>query len=707
MTAPVGAPARMGHQPGLDGLRGLSVLAVIAYHAGFSAFHGGFLGVEVFFVVSGYLITTLLLEEHERSAAVSLRSFWVRRARRLLPALAVVLIATTLWVLLWGSPEQASQLRRDLPWAVGYLANWGQILGDVPYFASGDPPLLRHLWSLAVEEQWYVVWPLVFAWLMRRTRSDGRRARRVLSGAVVAYALGWWVVRGGATPMGWPVSGADRINFAYLSTPTRASGLLLGAAAAFVWRPWRRPGLGRLPSRPLDLALGLSLGVLGSAVIGADLTAGYMYPGLLAVTAVASLVAIGVSVHPAATGARFVLGNRWIVAVGRRSYGLYLWHWPVFVVMGATDGRLGPFVVASMVTVILSEVAYRVVEVPLRSGLLGRWWRRRAPGRRAVVAVSVSGVLTLSMAVAAVDEFDPSVGGAEQEFALASADSVDPAVLDETMKVSTTVVEDVPTAPTTLASDPTVSSEGDPIDDGSPATTLVAPPTTVPLALPEEPVRLVILGDSQAGSLAVNLPSGIEEFFDVVDGSSDGCSVHESGVVRSRLPFALDMAMCDGVLDRWERRAASGGVALVVLGAWDVLDLEVEGVSRPFASLEWNSLFVERLDTAVSRVLDAGATVALLEVACMRPVDVEGAGVPALPERGEDDRVAHLNSLLAGYAAATNGVTFVEGPDAWCADEVIATDLDYRWDGVHVYRPGAKLIIETVAPALLGLAAVG
>ena len=166
------------------------------------------------------------------------------------------------------------------------------------------------------------------------------------------------------------------------------------------------------------------------------------------------------------------------------------------------------------------------------------------------------------------------------------------------------------------------------------------------------------------------------------------------------------MAMCDGVLDRWERRATAGGVALIVLGAWDVLDLEVDGIARPFASLEWNSIFVDRLDSAVSRVVDAGATAALLEVACMRPLDVEGAGVPALPERGDDGRVAHLNSILAGYAEATDGVVFVEGPDAWCADESIATDLAYRWDGVHVYRPGAKLIIETVAPALLALAAV-
>ena len=677
------------------------MLAVIAYHAGFSTFHGGFLGVEVFFVVSGYLITTLLLEEHERSATVSLRSFWVRRARRLLPALAVVLVATTVWVLMWGSPEQASQMRRDLPWAVGYLANWGQILGDVPYFASADPPLLRHLWSLAVEEQWYVVWPLVFIWLLRRTRSDRRRGRLVVVGAVVSYLLSWWVVRGGSAPMGWPVSGADRINFAYLSTPTRASGLLLGAAAAFVWRPWRRPGLERLPSRPLDLALGISLGVLVSVFIGADLTAGYMYPWVLAVTAIAGLVAIGVVVHPAASGARVVLGNRWIVAVGRRSYGLYLWHWPVFVVLGATEGAVGSFLVASAVTAVLSEVAYRTVEVPMRSGALGRWWTRRAPGRRVVVVGVVASVLSLSVAVAAVDEFDPSIGGEEQEFVLGPAEEPsDESALGESVVSTTLVVGDVSTTETTSPSADEVTTVSTTV-----ASTVVTT-TTLPLVVPEEPVRLVVLGDSQAGSLAVNLPSGVEEFFDVVDGSSDGCSIHESGIVRSSLPFALDMAMCEGVLDRWERRATAGGVALVVLGAWDVLDLEVDGVTRSFASLEWNSIFVDRLDSAVSRVVDAGATAALLEVACMRPVDVEGAGVPALPERGDDDRVAHLNSILAGYAEATDGVVFVEGPDAWCADEAIATDLAYRWDGVHVYRPGAKLIIETVAPVLLALAAV-
>jgi peptidoglycan/LPS O-acetylase OafA/YrhL len=153
----------MGYQPGLDGLRAVSVIAVIFYHAGFTWMHGGLLGVEVFFVVSGFLITSLLIEERGRSGGVSTRQFWMRRIRRLFPAL----LAVSTWTALFGTTEQASQMRRDLPWSILYVANWGQILGDVPYFQSGDPPLLRHLWSLAVEEQWHLLRPLAFVVLMR------------------------------------------------------------------------------------------------------------------------------------------------------------------------------------------------------------------------------------------------------------------------------------------------------------------------------------------------------------------------------------------------------------------------------------------------------------------------------------------------------------------------------------------------------------
>jgi peptidoglycan/LPS O-acetylase OafA/YrhL len=174
----------MGYQPSLDGVRALSVVAVILYHAGFGWMKGGFFGVEVFFVVSGFLITSLLIEERDRNRRIDLRQFWVRRWRRLLPALFAMLLVVSVWAVFFGTAEQHTQLRRDLPWGILYLANWGQILSDTPYFA-GTPTLLRHLWSLAVEEQWYVLWPLVFLGIALRGRSDRRLGRSLATVSAV------------------------------------------------------------------------------------------------------------------------------------------------------------------------------------------------------------------------------------------------------------------------------------------------------------------------------------------------------------------------------------------------------------------------------------------------------------------------------------------------------------------------------------------
>ena len=177
----------MGYQPSLDGLRALSVAVVLLYHAGFSWMHGGFFGVEVFFVVSGFLITSLLIDEHDRNDRIAFAKFWNRRARRLFPALYAVLLFVGVWAALAGTAEQQSQLRRDTVWSIFYVNNWGQILGDVPYFA-GEVPLLRHLWSLAVEEQWYLIWPLLFVALMRL-----RLSRRVVGAIVVGAAFAVFV----------------------------------------------------------------------------------------------------------------------------------------------------------------------------------------------------------------------------------------------------------------------------------------------------------------------------------------------------------------------------------------------------------------------------------------------------------------------------------------------------------------------------------
>jgi len=144
-------------------------------------------------------------------------------------------------------------------------------------------------------------------------------------------------------------------------------------------------------------------------------------------------------------------------------------------------------------------------------------------------------------------------------------------------------------------------------------------------------------------------------------------------------------------------------VVLVVLGAWDLFDLELDSGSIGFATPEFDQVFTANLNEGLDRATENGAHVGLLEVPCMRPVSAEGAGVPPLPERGDDARVAHLNDLLRSVADSRSDTSFVVGPTEWCSDETIATDLGYRWDGVHVYKPGANLIYETIAPALLAL----
>jgi peptidoglycan/LPS O-acetylase OafA/YrhL len=660
-------PGRLGYQPGLDGLRGLSVLAVIGYHAGFGWLRGGWIGVEVFFVVSGFLITSLLVEERESSGRIDLGQFWRRRARRLLPALGVMLAVVATATLLLGSAAERASVRRDLPWALVYLSNWGQIAGDVPYYAT-EAPVLRHLWSLAIEEQFYLVWPLAFV-VLSRTRMRPVAVARALAVLACTAMIATFVLQvGGPGPLFGDV---DRTNFMYLSTVTRASGLLLGAAAAFVWRPGRRPsGTGGDPGRPLDLAGAVAVAVLGCTAVAATLSAGYVYQWLLPVVSVLALVVVLVSVHPSSRLVRGALSWRPLVGVGRRSYGLYLWHWPVFVLAGATHGSVARFAFASAITVAVSEVSYRVVETPARRGALGRWWRHAGPARSRVLLIATCGALLLAGLYGAVKPYDPAVGGADATF-------------------------DAPVA--TPAPSPVAAA---PPATGSPPP---APPTT-PVSTATD---LAVVGDSQAHSLAVNVPSGLEGTFDVENGAIDGCSVYDAGrVLSARTTFRNYFQICAGWQAEWADAVtrSDASIALVVLGAWDVFDRETaDGSVLAFGTPAWDDDLRARLQEGIDALVGAGAAVAILEVGCMRPIPIEGAAVPPLPERADDERVAHVNDVFRSVAAANAATTtFVAGPD-WCGNEALATDTGMRWDGVHVYKPGAKLIFDTIAPSLLAL----
>ena len=241
---------RLPYVPGLDGLRALAVIAVLLYHAGPRWAPGGFLGVEVFFVISGYLITSLLLAEWRQRGRIDLAAFWVGRARRLLPALYVLLVVTLAFAVLF-LPEEVAGLRLDALAAVGYVTNWYLVLGQESYFeAVGRPSLLQHLWSLAIEEQFYLLWPLLFAAGMSLgTRRWWRRrlllaALAALVGAAASALLMTVLYGTGVEP--------SRL---YYGTDTRATGLLVGAALAYVWAPFvwvprRTPGAMDRPAAP-------------------------------------------------------------------------------------------------------------------------------------------------------------------------------------------------------------------------------------------------------------------------------------------------------------------------------------------------------------------------------------------------------------------------------------------------------------------------
>ncbi len=242
----------------------------------------------------------------------------------------------------------------------------------------------------------------------------------------------------------------------------------------------------------------------------------------------------------------------------------------------------------------------------------------------------------------------------------------------------------------------------------APTLTTMATPTTAPattrVTVRSEPLRVVVVGDSVARSFVANLGDHGADDIVFVDGSIEGCGIFSDGVIRSSDgSYSRDTAQCDGWAARWQRAVAEAraDVALVMVGAWDVFDLHRPSGVLAFASPAFDAEARANLQTAIDGLVDAGAAVALLEVACARPHDVPELNTPPLPERGEDWRAEHVNALLRAVADANAATTrFVEGPDAWCADPEIATDLRYRWDGVHPLAPGAALMFDAIAPAL-------
>jgi peptidoglycan/LPS O-acetylase OafA/YrhL/lysophospholipase L1-like esterase len=449
-TLRASAPPRLGYQPGLDGLRAVSVAAVVLYHADIPWMPGGFLGVEVFFVISGFLITTLLLEERERNGAVSMRGFWTRRAKRLLPALYLLLAVVSVASLLVYR-DAAGRMGGDVIAALLYVSNWWQIHLDQSYFAqAGRPPLLQHLWSLAIEEQFYLLFPPLF--VLAVARFAHRNVRWFLIACSVASAVYMAIL---FTPFEDP-SGA------YYNTFARASGLLLGAVLAMVWAPWRE----RRRTGPGAVAAMNVTGVLGLALIVWFLTRvnafdSFIYRGGFFLLDLVCVAVIAVLVHPSAWLGR-VLGVPPLQWLGLRSYSIYLWHWPIFMV--TRPGIDVPFdgwplfVLRIALTMAAAEASYRYVELPIRHGALGRWWDdlRQGQGERRAFALrqgAVIGGIGLSLTVLiawglqqaasdpARDELALEATGLADEVALAGPPTDDPAVATTTTILSASSAE--------------------------------------------------------------------------------------------------------------------------------------------------------------------------------------------------------------------------------------------------------------------------
>lgn len=355
--------------PAIDGLRALAVTAVLLYHSALGWLPGGFLGVEVFFVISGYLITSLLLADRAKHGKVSLIGFWKRRARRLLPAAFTLIIATLVYSVIF-LPDEVASLRGNALAGFGYASNWYQIFHSQSYFESlGRPSLLKHLWSLGVEEQFYLAWPVISSLVLARLR------RRYAFGLIVCGAIA------SSALMFYKFDPAGDPSRIYYGTDTRAGGLLIGAALAFAWQAGNLTAkTNRFLRWTPDVCGVLALAALATMTVLIHETDALLYRGGFAMVGLATAVLIAAAVHPDSRIMRNVLGRQPLLWLGTRSYSIYLWHWPIFMLTRPGEGPaydihadvLPVFALRLLITVGVAELSYRLVEMPVRRGALGR-----------------------------------------------------------------------------------------------------------------------------------------------------------------------------------------------------------------------------------------------------------------------------------------------------------------------------------------------
>ena len=392
------------HIPAIDGLRAVAVTAVIFYHLGFQWIPGGFLGVDLFFVISGYVITRLLLDSIERSGGLDLRGFYKARARRLLPPLVFMIVVTAFYISIWAQ-DSVKRFLTDTPFSLSGSMNWWLVFKEQDYFeAIGRPPLLQHTWSLAVESQFYLVWPVLLLLILKRF------GKKVIPIAALAIAL----FSGTALFLvSLQLDASSSVSHIYFGTDTHSIGLFLGAALAVSWIPQNfKSEVSKKAQNFIDFigVFGL-VGILGSFLLinESSPTAYKIAFPLAAIFGAAIITSI---VHPASRFAP-ILQNRVLLWIGERSYAIYLWHWVVFQITRPRvdiDGQDWALIALRILVVLaLADISLKLVELPIRSGKVEYWfkgmkYRTSSVRKRQKIAVisSISVVLVSLSALSSV-----------------------------------------------------------------------------------------------------------------------------------------------------------------------------------------------------------------------------------------------------------------------------------------------------------------
>lgn len=656
---------REGRRPGihaLDGLRALAVALVLADHGGIPGASGGFIGVDLFFVLSGFLITALLIDELARTGRIDLAGFWIRRGRRLLPAL-VLMVLTVAAVHELFPPEAVAGLRDDAIAAFSWMANWRFVAQQTDYFTQGGTPSpLQHAWSLGVEEQYYFAWPLLLIAIALLLAALARRRGRWATVGGVRLAVFLLAALGAAASAVLAAALASQTtrDRVYFGTDTRAQALLIGAAAAaLVVGDWAALTAGwsvtrtRWGTRIALLVPVAGLTVLALAAHRAAGTATEFRAGLLSIVAVAAIAVIApVALHQTGLVAR-VLSWPPLVWLGTISYGVYLWHWPVFLVLsGERTGWTGwaLFAARCAATVVLATVSWWVLEQPIR-----RWQPVRVSLLPLGAAVSGTAVAVTVLIVPVVER--PSAGGLSPDVAAAAAVSPSPPLPARPAR---------PVAP----HDPT------------------------------RPRTVSVFGDSIGWTLMHYLPNTPGYHF--VDHTVVGCSIVRAGPYRWAGKTLDQKAECEGWPARWTRQVSQDqpDVTLLIVGRWEIVDRVNEG--------RWTHIgdptFDAYLTFELARALDIlGSTGRRLVVATVPYSRYGEKPDGSLYAEDRPERADRWNALMRTVVGHRPGVTVLDLNKKLSPAGAYTAKVDgikVRSDGVHLTQEGVRWLLPWLEESL-------